>query len=278
MYLNFNGEILLAEDFTVSYTSRAFQYGDGFFESMRAAYGKLLYADLHTQRLLKTSTYLKLDLDTFTLTTEVEKLLLANQIQHARVKVLFYRESTGTYLPEIHAHRCSYLITCQALPQAHYELDTPGLYALFDHENLKPRVPLSQFKTLSCTSYVLSSMQILELQCDEIILLNTDHNICEGCNANIFFIDQQDRLISIPLQDGRLDGVFAQVVMRTAADIGMEIQIQSVAPSSIQDYKEAFLSNVSRGIRPIQTLDKTIFESSSRSRQLLQAINDRITV
>lgn len=276
MYLNHNGIIISAEQFTLKHDNRGLQYGDGFFESMRAAHGKLLYADLHQQRIQQTSSYLQLDLSQLALEAEVEKLLAAYPMPHARVKILFYRDSTGTYLPESDPHASSFIISCTSLPQARYDQPTQALHARIDTQDLKPIIPLSRHKTLSCTSYVLSSMKTRLYNCDEIILLNTDGNICEGCNANIFFVDTSDTLICIPLQDGRLDGVFAHVVLRQAQALGIPTQLRSVSPTQLPDFKEAFLSNVSRGIRPIHTLESVSFPSQAFSQRLALAINAQI--
>ena len=77
-FINFNGEILDSEDKIFDGSNRGFKYGDGIFESMKVANGKLNFADLHAERLQHGMKTLKLEgytnLDTYFLKDKVEEI------------------------------------------------------------------------------------------------------------------------------------------------------------------------------------------------------------
>jgi branched-subunit amino acid aminotransferase/4-amino-4-deoxychorismate lyase len=50
-FINFNGEIVPADEPVFGINNRGFRYGDGLFETMRRMGGELKFAELHSERL-----------------------------------------------------------------------------------------------------------------------------------------------------------------------------------------------------------------------------------
>ncbi|MGK0251076.1 MAG: branched-chain amino acid aminotransferase, partial [Gammaproteobacteria bacterium] len=59
--INDNGTLLKAEDIQLSPFNRAFLYGDGVFETIKAVNGKLLFWEDHYFRLMAAMRILRMD-------------------------------------------------------------------------------------------------------------------------------------------------------------------------------------------------------------------------
>jgi branched-subunit amino acid aminotransferase/4-amino-4-deoxychorismate lyase len=60
-YILHNDEFILADQPALAVSNRGFKFGDGLFESMRMAGGKLKYAEQHATRLKEGMQALKMD-------------------------------------------------------------------------------------------------------------------------------------------------------------------------------------------------------------------------
>src|ERR1700721_2634488 len=102
-FINFNGEISLADDKLVSVQNRAFRYGDGLFESMRMMKSELKFAALHADRLQRGMRALKIDnysqMDTWFLKEKAGDLARRNKAKHARLRLSVFRDGEGLYTP-----------------------------------------------------------------------------------------------------------------------------------------------------------------------------------
>ena len=46
-YINFNGQIIEKEQFSIGLSNRAFRFGDSIFETIRVFNGKVIFLDNH---------------------------------------------------------------------------------------------------------------------------------------------------------------------------------------------------------------------------------------
>src|SRR5574340_877050 len=103
-YLLLNGEERSSADPLFTSRNRSFRYGDGIFESMRMAGGKLCFAQRHMQRLMAGVNLLQLRLPDNFVTKSLEewcqKLGEKNNISgNARIRLSVFRNDGGYYHP-----------------------------------------------------------------------------------------------------------------------------------------------------------------------------------
>ena len=59
--INFNGELVSEEKILFNKTKRAFNYGDGFFETIRVVNGKSIFIERHFKRIVIGLKHLKIN-------------------------------------------------------------------------------------------------------------------------------------------------------------------------------------------------------------------------
>ena len=99
-----NNQIVAEDSPYFTPASRGYRYGDGFFESCTLWQGRILQLPLHVERIKKSALLLKITLpnwwDEIDWETSVLKACKEAGWQSARVRMTFFRESTGYYTPD----------------------------------------------------------------------------------------------------------------------------------------------------------------------------------
>ncbi len=185
-------------------TNRSFLYGDGFFETFKLVDGKCERFNLHYLRLLKSLQILQMDWNPLWTQHFFEELLFNESKAYTesilKVRLIIYRDSTGTYLPI--SNTANYYVKFEP-----YVADTrlvlkAGIYPLVQ----KSCNFLSELKSTSCLTFVMAAQYMKAKGWDEIIILNQYGRICEALTSNIF-LELNAIYITPPLSEGCIDGV-----------------------------------------------------------------------
>jgi len=246
-----NGVFLDNTQLVFGGSNRSFRYGDGFFESIRLVDGRALFLSFHFDRILETATFLKLVLpENFSL-HYFEKLILdlakANTINKGgQVRLTFYREGGGFYLPE--SNRCSFFMEASPLADNLFVFASTGLKVGIFSQVPKQKGQLSNYKTNNALPYVLASIYCKEQGLEDSLLVNEDGNIVESTNSNVFVILDK-KLITPPLSEGCLNGVFRKRMIMFLKGRGVEVSERPISPEEIREAEEILLTNAIRGPR-----------------------------
>ncbi|MBK0378282.1 aminotransferase class IV [Mucilaginibacter segetis] len=250
VFINFNGEILPADSKLLDVANRAFKYGDGLFESMRLMKGKLKFAELHAERLQKGMRALKIDgysqTDTWFLKDKVEELARRNKVKHGRLRLTVFRDAEGLYTPT--QNKMGYCLELQAIDEPRYFLNERGLIMDVYTELPKPINFLSNIKTCNALIYVLAAIYKSQNRLDEVFLLNQNGFLCEAGSANIF-VWYQNHLYTPALNEGCVEGVMRQVVIKLALDNNIPVTEAQINAEILNEADEVFITNASRGIQ-----------------------------
>ena len=277
--INFNGTLQDNSSNLLSIDNRGYAYGDALFETIKVLNGKILFWEDHYFRLMASMRILRMEIPmNFTmefLQDEIIKTLEANNETRnsVRVKLLVNRVVGGKYLPV--SNNIDYVITTEVLPTDLYQItDSSYIIDLYKDFFIAPGL-LSTLKTNNKITNVLGSIYAKENGFDNCLLLNTNKNIVEALNGNIFVV--KDNVIKTPpLEDGCLKGIMRkQVIELLKANDEFEFVEDSVSPFELQKADELFITNVIVGILPITNYRKKEF-SSEVSKSLLQKLNIKI--
>lgn len=277
--INFNGTLQDNSSNLLSIDNRGYAYGDALFETIKVLNGKILFWEDHYFRLMASMRILRMEIPmNFTmefLQDEIIKTLEANNEtgNSVRVKLLVNRVVGGKYLPV--SNNIDYIITTEVLPTDLYQItDSSYIIDLYKDFFIAPGL-LSTLKTNNKITNVLGSIYAKENGFDNCLLLNTNKNIIEALNGNIFVV--KDNVIKTPpLEDGCLKGIMRkQVIELLKANDEFEFVEDSVSPFELQKADELFITNVIVGILPITNYRKKEF-SSEVSKSLLQKLNIKI--
>ena len=276
--INFNGTIT-DSNLIISTSNRGFNYGDALFETIKVSHGKILFWEDHYFRLMASMRILRMEIPmNFTmefLEKQVLELINHKDLINSTVRVKFFvnRKEGGLYLPE--SNNVDYIISSEPLESDFYLLNsTDYVVDLFKDFYVAPGL-LSTLKTNNKVLHVVGSIYAKENNLQNCLLLNTNKQVVEALNGNIFLV--KDNVIkSPPLEDGCLKGIMRKQIIEIIQSIpDYTFEEASISPFELQKADEIFITNVIVGIQPITNYRKKRFKSEV-SKGLLQKLNVKI--
>ena len=279
--VNINGNIIKKEQATISINNRGFAYGDAVFETIKATQNKILFLEDHYFRLMASMRILRMEIPmNFTLDffeEEILKLIDSNNLTQSSVRVKFIvnRREDGLYTPK--TNDIEYLVFVERLDADFYEfVDEDYRIDLFKDYYISPSL-ISTLKTNNRIINILGSIYAKENNFNNCLILNTDKNIVEALNANIFLV-KKNMIKTPPLQDGSIKGVMRKQIIEIIKLLpDYTLEESSISPFELQKADELFLTNVITGIQPITHYRKKTY-TRDVSKQLLGKLNLRIRV
>lgn len=276
--INYNGDLTLHQQLLQT-TNRGFAYGDAVFETLKVVHGKILFWEDHYFRLMASMRMLRMEIPMeFTmeyLEEEVLKTVSANALstKTARVKLTVYRDADGLYLPESNA--VGYLITVKELDEDFYLLrEAPYTVDLFKDYYVAPGL-LSTLKTNNKALHVVGSIYAKENDFDNCLLLNTNKQVVEALNGNVFLVNGT-HIKTPPLTDGCLKGIVRKQLLDILQKLeGYTVEEASISPFELQKADELFITNVIVGIQPVTQYRKKQYQTEVSS-LLLQKLNVKV--
>ena len=275
--INYNGE-LLSSNTTLSNSNRAFLYGDGVFETLKIVNSKLLFIEDHYFRLMASMRIVRMQIpDNFTLEYFEEQVLnlakATNNQNSARVRMTFFRNDGGFYLPQ--TRTVSFLIQIAPLNQINYSF-SDAVYEVDLYKDFYiTKQLLSTIKTTNKMINITGSIFADENDLQNCLLLNNEKNVVEALNGNLFML-AGNKLITPPIEDGCLNGIMRKQIIQIVAKMeNIELIENSISPFDLQKADELFITNIITGIQPITKYRKKEF-TTQLSKVLIEKINDLI--
>jgi branched-chain amino acid aminotransferase len=258
-----NSEYIQLQDLSIELDNRAFNYGDGFFETVKIINSNAFNFSVHYLRIIESCSILSLDFN-YTekeLSKVIETLLIKNNIINGTVKLHFSRDSKGKYMP--FSSEVNLLIITNK--GEGFNVEKPVELCFYTNE-IKTKSKLSTIKSCNALVSVLSSIYARGNNFDNAILFNTDDNVIECFNSNIFIV-KEDIIYTPPVSDGCVSGTMRGWVLNN------EIVIKkSLSEKEILNADEIFITNAVSGIIPIKKVEETEFFSFELSAQLQKVL------
>lgn len=252
-FVHVNGELLPEQNARISVHDRGFLLGDGLFETMRAARGRVLHLDQHLARLSRGAAVLGFELPPRAgLADAVHSTLAANDLS-SREAVVRLTVSRGVgprgLAPPLRPSPTVVIITAPLtapLPVQQTAITLPF--------RLDAASPLVGLKTLNYLPQILGRQAALAAGADEGIFLNHADALVEGCASNLFWV--RGNLLCTPdLTCGPLPGITRAIALTLASTLGLSVREGAFARSALAEADEAFLTNSVLGFMPLTRLD-----------------------
>jgi branched-chain amino acid aminotransferase len=264
---------------TISLNNRGFNYGDAVFETIKVSNTKILFWEDHYFRLMASMRIMRMEIPmNFTmeyLESEILKTIKANNSENktVRIKFLVSRSEGGLYHPD--TNNIDFYISVKVLEQEFYSFNNNSFVVdLFKDFFVAPGL-LSTLKTNNKALNILASIYAKENDFNNCLLLNTNKNIVEALNGNLFLV-KGTVIKTPPLLDGCLNGVMRKQLMEIIKLLpDYTLEEASISPFELQKADELFITNVITGIQPITNYRKKSFNSEVAN-LLLQKINIKI--
>ncbi|MEW6467546.1 MAG: aminotransferase class IV [Bacteroidota bacterium] len=277
LFLNSNGEVRPADDPVVNADNRSFRYGDGIFETIRFANGKIQFLEAHMQRIRTSLDILKMDFpeqysaDFFR--KEISKLISANKVERgARIRLTVYRKEGGYYTPIF--DEPNYLIECEPIEEGNYNLNTKGLNIDIFPDYKKAIHRLSNIKSNNSLIYVLASIYKKQNDIDDCIILNQNLSIAESITSNIFAV-KNGVLYTPPITEGCVDGVMRRQVIQVAAANRISVYEVPLQMNVLLNSDELLLTNTISGIRWVGSYKAKKF-LNNMAKHLVEKLNESL--
>ena len=134
---------------------------------------------------------------------------------------------------------------------------------------------LSTLKTNNRIINVIGSVFAKENDYHNCLLLNTDKQVVEALNGNVFLV--KGNVIKTPsLTDGCIKGVMRKQVIEIANMLpDYELEETHISPFELQKADEIFITNVITGIQPVYKYRKKTY-TNTVAKELLAKVNLKV--
>jgi aminodeoxychorismate lyase len=251
LFVNVNGNVLSSAQAVLSADNRSFRYGDGIFETIRFANGKIQFLNKHLHRIHESLAILKIDIPSnYTeeyFRTEITRLVTQNKVEKgARIRLTIFRKEGGYYTP--HIDEPSFMIECEPIEEAFYNLNPKG-YSIDIYPDYKKSInKLSSVKSNNALLNVLAGVYRKQNDLDDCVILNQNFGIAECISSNIFAV-KNGVLYTPPIMDGCVDGIMRKHLIEVAKANRISVYEVSLQMNVLLNSDEIFLTNVISGVR-----------------------------
>lgn len=245
----FNGELVVQHSFALPLPNRGLAFGDGFFETLIFTEGRLRLANDHLARMQQAATALHLELPAALATTEalqttLARLMVANELPAARLRLQLWRAGGGRYTPLTNA--AEWLATAEPFVPD----DSALTHVDFARETTALPSPLSFCKGPQAWLYVRAAHERRQRGLEEIILCDAAGHVAEAGAAAIFWL--KDSVLYTPaLGSGCVAGVRRAAVLRAARAAGQAYQEGLFQQEALLAADAVFTANVA-ALRPVR--------------------------
>lgn len=257
--LNYNGDLLISSEVTITPDNRGFKYGDSIFEVVKISDGRVVFWEDHYFQLMASMRMLRMKIPMrFTLEYLEQEILKTIQKCDKKTaliaRISLTRKDGGSYRPK--SNEIDYLIEIHemnASTKLPYTVDLyKDFYVYSGH--------LSTVNSNNKLPLVLASIYAEDNELDNCILLNERKGIVQATDGNIFLI--KDKHIKTPaLTEGCLKGITREktkkIIASNAADFTFEETF--ISPFELQKADEVFITNPVVGIQPVSAYRKKKF-------------------
>ncbi|MEM6552030.1 MAG: branched-chain-amino-acid transaminase [Planctomycetota bacterium] len=256
-----DGQLLPAEDATVSVFDHGLLYGDGVFEGLRFYNSRILKLQTHLNRLAESAAAIRLPLP-FTLDETAQAIrdtIAANNLTDGYLRVVITR---GAGTMGINPFLCPQprLIVIAASIQLYPEdFYTHGLKILSSSyirnhpQSLSPRI-----KSLNYLNNVLAKIEAIDADCLEAVMYNHEGYVAECTGDNLFIIKQDHgtpTIITPPLSAGVLEGITRNLVIDLARNKGLTVHETNLTRHDLYTAHECFLTGSAAEVIPVTEID-----------------------
>jgi len=280
-----DGDLVPADDATVSVRDRGFMYGDAAFETLRAYGGTVFRWPAHEARLRRTCETLGFaEAVPDDLRERVRETLRANDLADAYVRLSVTRGvQPGKLTPDPDVDP-TVVVIVKELPRGGVQ----GTQPWDDHavvQTVKTRRTPSEAvpadaKTHNYLNGIRARLELRraatdEFAADEALIRTTDGAIAEGATSNVFFVD--DGVLKTPSDDcDILPGVTRDTVVELAQSEEFQVEAGSYTVGDLRDADEAFLTNTTWELRPIESVDGIEVGAGPMTKLLSRLFDERV--
>lgn len=285
MKFHVDGDLVSESDATVSVRDRGFLYGDAVFETVRVYGGTVFEWEAHERRLRQSAERLGFaEAVPEDLHERVHETLSANDLSEAYVRLSVSRGTQPRGLTPDAAVDPTVVILAGELPRGGLDgesvWDGSATVQIVKTRRASDAALPADAKTHNYLGGVLARLELERAateryRADEALLRDSKGNLTEGTTSNVFFVE--DGTLKTPSLDGPvLPGITRSVVLDLADDEAFPVETGNYTPADVRAADEAFLTNTTWELRPIERADGVAVGAGPLTRLLVRLFDERI--
>jgi para-aminobenzoate synthetase component 1 len=248
-YVWINGAIEPLDQAGIPVRDLGFQYGYGFFETIRVDQGNPGHLAAHIDRFNHTWEQLfEENPPDLTWDEIINQVIVQNRLQDQTAAVKMIATKGDRETPPF-----NHILLVTARPYTHRlaEKKAKGLYlSVYPHPR---QTPLADHKTLNYLYYLLAGKWAKARGADEALILNPDHTVSETHTANILLI--KDNTVTKPVSLHVLPGIMDTEVCKRFVEWGFTIESKKLFIEDVFFYDEIMITNSLIGAVPVLSID-----------------------
>lgn len=249
---------------------RAYQFGDGLFETIAVRDGRPCLWQGHMQRLLTGCERLNLPLP------DVERFyrecLDACHGQRYAIAKLYWtggRSARGYGRPDdVRPRRILRVFGSAPSPMA------PWWDLATSPHRLGENATLAQIKHLNRLDQVIARSGLTDGVTDECLMLGQDGRVISGSMSNLF-IESAGKLRTPDLATAGIAGVVRELVLKLGASADCPVEIDRIEPAESASADALYLTNSLIGVVRVRSLDDSMFNTDWQMHPVMQQAAQR---
>ena len=223
------------KDVRISINSPGFQYGMGFFTSLKYIDGNAQFLDLHRERIFNSCKIFNIGFGELNLEYVIDGLIKMNNISEARIKIIIYVGEN---------QQGKYLIIPQILSIDKYENNIQAIQVNRGDSQFYHHKSLNYFENMFYKNKCTNSNY------DDYLFFNENGFILETIFSNIFFLKGNELFTpnkNLPV----LNGIAKEIILQSTKINTFENEVNI---ENISNYDSCFLTNSVQGIIPVKSI------------------------
>ncbi|MBT8110892.1 MAG: aminodeoxychorismate lyase [Gammaproteobacteria bacterium] len=255
----------------VSIDDRAFQYGDGLFETVAIRGGEPRLWDYHLDRLTMGCQRLQITLPDLRLLRKQLDYAVAKSAEmraHCTAKIVVScGVSARGYARETPTLAKTYIGVFATLPVA-AELYRDGVATRVCDTRLALFSATAGLKTLNRLEQVLARSESVDHPVFEGLTLDASEQLICGTMSNVFIVSNQT-IITPSLHRCGVEGVMRRHAIETLRANDIAVDIRDVAEDELYRSDEVFLTNSQFGVLPVRRCGEKVWPQHPVTRKVM---------
>jgi branched-chain amino acid aminotransferase len=247
-WVHLDGRLMRAREARLSVLDRGLLYGDGLFETLRVADGRLFRLEAHLERLAASAARIDLPLPwpRDTLAAAIQETIRANRVRGGAIRLTVTR-GEGPPGPESDADsEPHFFVTVRPA--------TPAVAAItLAVAGRHPRTFVPGIKSLCFLPFLQARREARRRGFDD-ALLTAEGAAVEASTANLFIV-RQGALWTPDLESGCLPGITRAAILEIARRVQVPAREAPVPVRLPGEAREAFLTSSVAGVVPVASLE-----------------------
>lgn len=262
-----DGEVVDGQSARISVFDHGLLYGDGIFEGMRVAGGRVFRQKDHLRRLDVSAKAVGLQLpDDVDLAQVIDQTVHAFGKSDAYIRLIVTRGEGPLSVDPTKCERARVICIVGEVSLYPPEKLTAGVdLVTVSLRRPRPDVLEPRVKSLNYLNNALAILEARRAGADEALLLNEAGAVAEASGANVFTV-LDGAVATPPASDGALEGITRRTLLEICAADGIPAEERRLTRIDLLGADEVFLAGTGARVIPVRTLDgATIGQGADRA-------------